>query len=578
MRFRNKLSVSLVFVGLLASQVMFWPLYLRTRANLESASFDKLTALREHKKERIEAYFESLDKQAGSLAQTPWLGQALTQFHSAFQGLAAPADQVRAAESQRLQDYAAYLKAIGVEPGRSTALLPKTAAALLLQNRFRTPEPAMAAGSRASSPAPDTTLALYATIHQQHHARFQAYIERFGFQDLLLVEPAGTVVYSVNKQIDFATNLLSGPHQNSNLAEAFRQTRNHTGEKKQKTVLADFKFYLPSDNKPTAFIAAPVYAENDYRGSLILEFRNDQINALMTNQGRWLQEGLGATGETYLVGPDATMRNDSRFFIETPAQYAEDLRKHGVAQSVIATIFALKTTVLLQDVRTGPSSDALNGLTDTRIARDYRNIPVLSSYTPLNIPGLDWVILSEVDTDEVFSTIQTFKWQAWSTMMLLSLAIICLSLSFSKRLNKNMRILQSGIEKIKRSDFTAKIVLQTGDEFEDLAAHFNQMSTHLTETTASKEALLKEVAQRKQAEEEKKATISDLTKALEKITILEGIVPICSYCKKLRDDEGYWENIEKYIGLAEGSDFTHGICPDCADLHFSDLALYEEQE
>lgn len=61
-----------------------------------------------------------------------------------------------------------------------------------------------------------------------------------------------------------------------------------------------------------------------------------------------------------------------------------------------------------------------------------------------------------------------------------------------------------------------------------------------------------------------------LEEALDDIRALEEIIPICMYCKKIRDDEGYWNQLESYISKKTGSNFSHGICPDCLRQHFGD--------
>jgi len=55
------------------------------------------------------------------------------------------------------------------------------------------------------------------------------------------------------------------------------------------------------------------------------------------------------------------------------------------------------------------------------------------------------------------------------------------------------------------------------------------------------------------------------------LKVLEGLLPICSYCKKIRDVDGYWEQIERYIAARSEADFTHGMCPDCGTKHFPDV-------
>jgi preprotein translocase subunit YajC len=69
----------------------------------------------------------------------------------------------------------------------------------------------------------------------------------------------------------------------------------------------------------------------------------------------------------------------------------------------------------------------------------------------------------------------------------------------------------------------------------------------------------------KQANKEKEVLIANLQKALDEVKTLSGILPICSSCKKIRDDDGYWQQIEEYIRSHSNADFTHGICNDCVE-------------
>lgn len=80
-----------------------------------------------------------------------------------------------------------------------------------------------------------------------------------------------------------------------------------------------------------------------------------------------------------------------------------------------------------------------------------------------------------------------------------------------------------------------------------------------------------DITERKEMEEEKNRLVVALQEALAAIRTLEGIIPICSYCKRIRDDEGAWEQMEVYIRQRSRTDFSHGICPDCARERFPGL-------
>ncbi len=89
------------------------------------------------------------------------------------------------------------------------------------------------------------------------------------------------------------------------------------------------------------------------------------------------------------------------------------------------------------------------------------------------------------------------------------------------------------------------------------------------------EQLALDIAQQKQTEKEKERLISKLQKALDEVKTLSGLIPICAQCKKVRDDKGYWSQIESYIHEHSDADFSHGICPDCAEELYPDLNPYD---
>lgn len=76
---------------------------------------------------------------------------------------------------------------------------------------------------------------------------------------------------------------------------------------------------------------------------------------------------------------------------------------------------------------------------------------------------------------------------------------------------------------------------------------------------------LEDITERKGAEEEREKLIRELQEAISKIKILSGLLPICASCKKIRNDQGYWEQIEIYIREHSEAEFSHGFCPECAE-------------
>jgi hypothetical protein len=81
-------------------------------------------------------------------------------------------------------------------------------------------------------------------------------------------------------------------------------------------------------------------------------------------------------------------------------------------------------------------------------------------------------------------------------------------------------------------------------------------------------SIIRDITDRKLVEVEREKLIAELTDALAQIKTLKGLLPICSTCKKIRDDMGYWNTLEKYIMEHSEAEFTHGICPDCIRKFF----------
>jgi len=92
------------------------------------------------------------------------------------------------------------------------------------------------------------------------------------------------------------------------------------------------------------------------------------------------------------------------------------------------------------------------------------------------------------------------------------------------------------------------------------------------------QGIARDISGRKKLEEEREKLIYELRQALEKVKQLGGLLPICSHCKKIRDDKGYWNQVESYIRDHSDAKFSHGICPECAEKYYPDMDLYGENE
>ena len=168
----------------------------------------------------------------------------------------------------------------------------------------------------------------------------------------------------------------------------------------------------------------------------------------------------------------------------------------------------------------------------------------------------------------------------WGVMIgtLIILILVLVSHLFAKKIAKPLLILDKATRKIGKGDFEYRIELRRKDEFGTLAHSFNSMATRLHKTTTSMKLLEKEVTERKKAEKKLNQLIKELQEALENIKMLSGLIPICAHCKKIRDDKGYWNNLEGYIQTHSEAKFSHGMCPECSDELYGKEDWYIEMK
>jgi signal transduction histidine kinase len=200
--------------------------------------------------------------------------------------------------------------------------------------------------------------------------------------------------------------------------------------------------------------AAVLNADKKPCGSIIIELPVEQINTIMLNNDP--NSGLGMSGETYLVGSDFKMRSSSRF---------------------------IKNSILRTTVLTHPMVLAVKGNEGNTTTRDYRFIPVLSSYSKLKIPGLSWFILAEIDLKEALVPITRMR----NSIILLSTFIFIIFFVFvfviTKRITSPIIKLKEAALKVGKGQYDIDIPVMSNDEIGALTEAFNSMSVQIKEKT-----------------------------------------------------------------------------------------------
>ncbi|MGA9381816.1 MAG: adenylate/guanylate cyclase domain-containing protein [Phormidium sp.] len=464
--------------------------YRSGQLNLTNRVFSQLTSVRASKAYQIESYFKNIHNHTQTLSENPAIIAAMQEFTTAYNQLETA--NVPPTFDQKLTAYYRdeFLTRLTKAEEGSPILqsyLPKAIASRYLQYHYIAANP-HAVGKKDSLDNPQDN-SEYSRIHARYHPIFRKIIQKFGYYDMFLIDPQGTIVYTVFKETDFGTNFANGAYKETNLAKLYQMVRESKARDYAKVI--DFQAYSPSYGAPAAFIAAPIFNQSELIGVLVFQLPVDEINHVMTGNRNWESDGLGKTGETYLVGRDALMRSVSRFLVQDPQGYAKTLRSLGVSEPEINRINQYGTSILQQYVRTAAVADALTGKQGTRIIRDYRDIPVLSSYAPLRIDGLDWVILSEMDLSEAYSPIYSFRYQILisATLLMLLVTLLAMALAYlfvkpiNQLINSTRQVAAGKLDAIMLRIAGANAPLETENEFGELANSLNEIVQSLRTQT-----------------------------------------------------------------------------------------------
>ncbi len=451
----------------------------------------QLISLREDKKRQIENYFEMIRNQIVSFSHNHMVVSAMSDFKGAYQQIPnANASQVAAIRGYYDNQFGTeYIRRNANQEPPVEAMLqghsPKTQ---FLQHQYIVNNQNPLGSKHLLDAVNDGSL--YARAHQRNHPVIREFLELFGYYDIFLVDSeTGLILYSVFKELDYMTSLKNGPYANSGIGQAYKGAM--ALNDKQSVYLTDFAPYTPSYEDAASFIAAPIFDGQQKIGVLIFQMPVDRINQVMTNEQRWKDSGLGESGEIYLVGQDKLLRSESRFLIEDPEGYFDALTQAGISSDLLATMKSKSLSMGFQPVNTLAVERALSGETGFDIVDDYRNVPVLSAYTPVNVLGLNWAIMAEMDEEEAFASVGTLSTNVLKTVGIIFVCVGLLSfgLVFSSvnRLLSPLANASKGMYDIARGDgdLTKRLSSDGNDEFTELAGNFNAFAERIQKTVIS---------------------------------------------------------------------------------------------
>ena len=293
----------------------------------------------------------------------------------------------------------------------------------------------------------------YEQIYARYGIHFLPFQKERGYSDIFLIcSEHGHVMFSCGRRKDIGTNLMQGPYRDTGLADVWKKV-----VQTQKAAISDFELYPPADNEPAAFVGYPILMEGDQPAAVIVfQLSADLINSIMNQR-----DGLGKTGETYLVGADKRMRSDS---FRNPERFSVKSSFSGSEGGKADT----------EAVRQG-----IAGRTGEKIIIDYEGRKVLSAFTPVKVLDVDWVLIAEIDEAEALESLNSLHW-VMGLVGILGIAVVSISAFFLARsISYPMYRSAKFAARIAEGDFTETLTLDSGAEVGVLTGSLNQMVENL---------------------------------------------------------------------------------------------------
>lgn len=341
----------------------------------------------------------------------------------------------------------------------------------------------------------------YDTVHGKYHSMFRKRLQAFGYYDIFLFDLEGNVIYSVFKETDYATNVISGKWKSSDLGTIFRASQKSTDH--QKVHFTDFKAYGPSANAPASFVSLPLMDRGEKIGVISYQLPTESFNSIISKD-----VGLGDTGEVLVVGSDYKLRVDSKFTKEF------DVFKTEVKNEAVTA--------------------ALSGKQGYVVDGNYRNLDIVYSASPFEFKGVKWALVAAQSSGEINAPIYSMGLQIFLVVSGLIAALAFAGYFVGRQTTKPISQLVDETTKLAEGDTSVAIDGRTRpDEIGELSRAISVFKDNLIANKT-----LEQEARRKQAEDQKRSehlehVINDFRQVM--VDVVDGVV---SEADKMKESAG----------------------------------------
>ncbi|MBN2613649.1 MAG: PAS domain-containing protein [Bacteroidales bacterium] len=318
----------------------------------------------------------------------------------------------------------------------------------------------------------------YTAAHQQYHPFFRELMSALGVSDIILVNgTTGDILYTCQKEIDFGTNIFTGPFKSSNLALACQKA---LSAGPGKPVYTDMELYLPARFQPSSFIALTINTGAGQKAVVAFRFAASGLDNILAggytgNINRFIETG----GNLYLVGDDYTYRsNDLRLKFQD-ADFVKSLIKNDHRKKAVAQVDSLNTTVRIIYFDHRVFEKAALGYDDTQVFRDAAGTKVFAVVSPLQTRFGDWFLVVQKTKADTF--IGTNKLLLWGLLVLAALTIVVIIFTnrFGNMVSLKLNAIKNNLHSAMLGQESGHLAVISVDELGTVVSQVNDLSVRI---------------------------------------------------------------------------------------------------
>ena len=530
LKLKSKLIIAFILTGFVSSFIIGMIAYKRGASSLSHEAYMLLDSTRENKADQVERYFKTIADQVTTFAKTHTVVEGLRDFQDGWEKLLTDHpltdETFQEFENDLQSNYDNLTGKVKKKIGESytyTDLKPQDKRAIILQ-RYACKAAANGNGAHGYENADLGHNTAYNRAHKKYHSVVRDFLDKFEYYDIFFFNNKGDMIYSVFKEMDYATNLLNGPYSRGNFGRAVRKAMKQPYSQTARYFLEDFETYVPSYGDFASFISTPVYdSEKKQIGVLAFQMPVGKINEIMSGvndisaqdekdkwrdiKGNWQDFGLGKDGQVYILAKDRTLRNETRQRLEDSKNGLKNLLADLKASNTGTDVNRLQNvmkSIGIQKVNNPELDKVFQGEKFDGEIVDYRGERQLTAARKLNIPQLDWIIVAQDSHEQALGPVDKLMTTMIIVFLVLVAGIFAFSMFIAGKISKPIIECSKVAVALAGGDFSRRVNVNSKDEVGELGDAINNAVVQTDEAQKSARKATEEAELAAQEAEESK--------------------------------------------------------------------------